>query len=35
MGQKLVEVIRSEGLKQAVMELDGYDTAKTGTIKKA
>jgi putative molybdopterin biosynthesis protein len=35
MGQKLVEVIRSPGFKQAVIQLDGYDTAKTGTIKKA
>jgi putative molybdopterin biosynthesis protein len=34
MGQKLVEVIRSEAFKQAVERLDGYDTAKTGTIKK-
>ena len=34
MGQKLVSVIRSEEFKQAVTRLDGYDTAKTGTIKK-
>jgi putative molybdopterin biosynthesis protein len=32
MGQKLVNVIRSEAFKQAVMRLDGYDTAKTGTV---
>jgi putative molybdopterin biosynthesis protein len=35
LGQKLVEVIRSEAFKQAVKRLDGYDTAKTGTVKKA
>src|SRR5437867_677079 len=35
MGQKLVEVIRSEAFKQAVEQLDGYDTAKTGVVKKA
>jgi len=35
MAQKLVEVIRSEAFKQAVRQLDGYDTAKTGMIKKA
>src|SRR5436190_7613021 len=34
MGQKLVEVIRSEAFKQAVKQLDGYDTAKTGVVKK-
>ncbi|MGH7964986.1 MAG: substrate-binding domain-containing protein, partial [Candidatus Binatia bacterium] len=34
MGQKLAEVIRSPAFKQAVTRLDGYDTAKTGTIKK-
>ncbi|MGE0679703.1 MAG: molybdopterin biosynthesis protein [Candidatus Binatia bacterium] len=35
MGQKLVEVIRSDAFKGAVEALDGYDTRKTGTIKKA
>jgi putative molybdopterin biosynthesis protein len=35
MGQNLVGVIRSEEFKQAVERLDGYDTAKTGVIKKA
>ena len=35
MGQKLVEVIRSEAFKRAVKQLDGYDIAKTGVIKKA
>jgi len=35
MGQKLVEVIRSAAFKQAVEQLDGYDTAKTGVVKKA
>jgi len=35
MGQKLVGVIHSEEFKQAVERLDGYDTAKTGVIKKA
>jgi putative molybdopterin biosynthesis protein len=35
LGQKLVQVIRSEAFKQAVMQLDGYDTVKTGEIKKA
>jgi len=35
MGQKLVEVIRSEDFKRAAEQLDGYDTTKTGTIKKA
>jgi putative molybdopterin biosynthesis protein len=34
MGQKLVSVIRSKEFKQAVARLDGYATAKTGTIKK-
>jgi putative molybdopterin biosynthesis protein len=34
MGQKLVEVIRSDAFKRAVEALDGYDTKKTGTIKK-
>jgi putative molybdopterin biosynthesis protein len=34
MGQKLVTVIHSEAFKQAVMQLDGYDTAKTGMVKK-
>jgi putative molybdopterin biosynthesis protein len=34
MGQKLVSVIRSEAFKHAVLALDGYDTAKTGAIKK-
>jgi putative molybdopterin biosynthesis protein len=35
MGQKLVEVICSEAFKQAVEKLDGYDTTKTGTLKRA
>ncbi|MGE0822299.1 MAG: molybdopterin biosynthesis protein [Candidatus Binatia bacterium] len=35
MGQKLASVIRSDAFKHAVEQLDGYDTAKTGTIKKA
>jgi putative molybdopterin biosynthesis protein len=35
LGQKLATVIRSEAFKQAVMALDGYDTKKTGTVKKA
>ncbi|HXG19791.1 MAG TPA: molybdopterin biosynthesis protein [Methylomirabilota bacterium] len=35
MGQKLVAVIRSDAFKRAVEALDGYDTKKTGTIKKA
>ena len=35
MGQKLVEVIRSEDFKRAAEQLDGSDTTKTGTIKKA
>jgi putative molybdopterin biosynthesis protein len=35
MGQKLVSVIRSAAFKHAVLALDGYDTAKTGVIKKA
>lgn len=34
MGQKLVSVIRSQEFKHAVARLDGYATAKTGTIKK-
>lgn len=34
MGQKLVSVIRSDAFKRAVEQLDGYDTAKTGTVKK-
>jgi len=34
MGQKLANVIRSDAFKQAVMALDGYDTKKTGTVKK-
>ncbi len=34
MGQKLVTVIRSDPFKQAVERLDGYDTKKTGMIKK-
>ena len=34
MGQKLVTVIRSTAFKQAVERLDGYDTAKTGAVKK-
>jgi putative molybdopterin biosynthesis protein len=35
MGRKLVEVIRSDAFKHAVEALDGYDTKKTGTVKKA
>ena len=35
MGQKLVTVIRSDAFKHAVEQLDGYDTKKTGMIKKA
>lgn len=35
MGQKLVEVIRSDAFKRAVEALDGYDTKKTGIIKKS
>jgi putative molybdopterin biosynthesis protein len=35
MGQKLVAVIRSDAFKRAVEQLGGYDTKKTGTIKKA
>ncbi len=35
MGQKLVTVIRSDAFKRAVEALNGYDTKKTGTIKKA
>jgi len=34
MGQKLVGVICSAEFKQAVEQLDGYDTTKTGVIKK-
>jgi putative molybdopterin biosynthesis protein len=34
MGQKLVEVIRSDAFKRAVEALDGYDTKKTGILKK-
>lgn len=34
-GQKLVEVICSDAFKQAVEKLDGYDTTKTGTRKRA
>jgi putative molybdopterin biosynthesis protein len=34
-GQKLVEVIRSNGFKRAVEKLDGYDTTKTGVLKRA
>jgi putative molybdopterin biosynthesis protein len=33
-GQKLVAVIRSDAFRQAVEQLDGYDTKKTGTVKK-
>ena len=33
-GQRLVEVIRSNSFKQAVKQLDGYETAKTGMVKK-
>ncbi len=33
-GQKLVTVIRSDAFKQTVMTLDGYDTTKTGMVKK-
>ena len=32
-GQRLVVVIRSDAFKRAVEQLDGYDTAKTGTVK--
>jgi putative molybdopterin biosynthesis protein len=35
MGQKLVTAMRSDAFKQAVMALDGYDTTKTGMVKKA
>ncbi|MBI3249537.1 MAG: molybdopterin biosynthesis protein [Deltaproteobacteria bacterium] len=35
MGQKLVEVVRSDAFKEAVAALDGYDTKKTGMLKKA
>jgi putative molybdopterin biosynthesis protein len=34
MGQKLVNVIRSDAFKRAVLALDGYDTVKTGVVKK-
>lgn len=33
MGQHLVAVINSDAYKNAVEQLDGYDTSKTGTIK--
>lgn len=33
-GQQLVSVIRSPAFHQAVRQLDGYDTTKTGVIKK-
>ena len=33
-GQRLVEVIRSDSFKQAVEQLDGYETTKTGMVKK-
>ena len=33
-GQRLVEVIRSDSFKQAVEQLDGYETEKTGIVKK-
>ena len=32
-GQKLVTVIRSDAFRRAVERLDGYDTAKTGSLK--
>ena len=32
-GQKLVAVIRSDAFRRAVERLDGYDTAKTGSLK--
>ncbi len=32
-GRQLVAVIRSDSFKHAVEQLDGYDTAKTGTVK--
>ncbi len=35
LGQKLTTAICSEDFKQAVIALDGYDTKKTGMIKKA
>jgi len=35
LGQKLTTAICSEDFKQAVMTLDGYDTKKTGMVKKA
>ncbi len=34
-GQRLTEVIRSEGFRRAVEKLSGYDTSRTGTLKKA
>jgi putative molybdopterin biosynthesis protein len=34
MGRKLMAVIRSDAFKRAVEALDGYDTKKTGTLKK-
>lgn len=34
LGQKLATVISSEDFKQAVLALDGYDTKKTGIVKK-
>lgn len=33
MGQHLVAVINSDAYKNAVEQLDGYDTSKTGTVK--
>ncbi len=33
-GQRLVEVIRSDSFKQAVEQLDGYETTQTGKVKK-
>lgn len=35
LGQKLATAICSKDFKQAVMALDGYDTKKTGTVKRA
>ncbi len=35
LGQKLATAICSDAFKQAVIALDGYDTKKTGTVKKA
>lgn len=32
-GQKLIGVIRSDGFKQALERLDGYDTCQTGSVK--